>query len=78
MSPLQYRYFPKVFFFFFFFNFEHFIDLDIYFRCQLYKRIGTHTASCTMGIRGPFPGGKARPERDADHSPPSSAEVKNE
>jgi hypothetical protein len=23
---------------------------------------------------GPFPGGKARPERDADHSPPSSAE----
>jgi hypothetical protein len=27
---------------------------------------------------GPFPGGKARPGRDADHSPPSSAEVKNE
>jgi hypothetical protein len=26
----------------------------------------------------PFPGGKARPGRDADHSPPSSAEVKNE
>jgi hypothetical protein len=24
------------------------------------------------------PGGKARPRRDADHSPPSSAEVKNE
>jgi hypothetical protein len=24
------------------------------------------------------PGGKARPGRDADHSPPSSAEVKNE
>jgi hypothetical protein len=27
---------------------------------------------------GPFPGDKARPGRDADHSPPSSAEVKNE
>jgi hypothetical protein len=26
----------------------------------------------------PFPGGKARPGRDAGHSPPSSAEVKNE
>jgi hypothetical protein len=25
-----------------------------------------------------FPGGKARPGRDADHSPPSSAEIKNE
>jgi hypothetical protein len=29
-----------------------------------------------MGTGGPFPGGKARPGRDADHSPPSSAEVK--
>ena len=27
-----------------------------------------------MGI-GYFPGGKVRPGRDADHSPPSSAEV---
>jgi hypothetical protein len=27
---------------------------------------------------GPFPGAKARPGRDADHSPPSSAEVENE
>jgi hypothetical protein len=35
-------------------------------------------ASCTMGTGGPFPGGKARPGRDADHSPPSSAEVVNE
>jgi hypothetical protein len=35
---------------------------------------GAHPASCTGGS---FPGGKARPERDADHSPPSSAEVKN-
>jgi hypothetical protein len=37
-----------------------------------------HPASCTMGTGGPFPGSKARPERDADHSPPSSAEVENE
>jgi hypothetical protein len=39
---------------------------------------GTHPASCPMGTGGPFPGGKARPGRDADHSPPSSAEVKYE
>jgi hypothetical protein len=31
-----------------------------------------------MGTGGPFPGVKARPGRDADHSPPSSAEVVNE
>jgi hypothetical protein len=37
-----------------------------------------HPASCTMGTGGPFPGTKARPGRDADHSPPSNAEVKNE
>jgi hypothetical protein len=30
---------------------------------------GAHQASCTMGTGGPFPGGKARPKRDADHSP---------
>jgi hypothetical protein len=35
-------------------------------------------ASCPMGTGGPFPGGKARPECDADHSPASSAEVENE
>jgi hypothetical protein len=39
---------------------------------------GAHPASCTMGTGGSFPGGKARPGRDADHSPPSSAEVVNE
>jgi hypothetical protein len=33
---------------------------------------GAHPASCTMGIVGPLPG------RDADHSPPSNAQVKNE
>jgi hypothetical protein len=37
-----------------------------------------HPASCTMGTGGPFPGGKARPGRDADQSPLSSAEVVNE
>jgi len=30
------------------------------------------------GYRESIPRGKARPERDADHSPYSSAEVKNE
>jgi len=39
---------------------------------------GAHPASSPMGTGGPFPGGKARPGRDADHSPPSSAEVVNE
>jgi hypothetical protein len=29
-----------------------------------------HPASYTMGTGGPFPGGKARPRSDADHSPP--------
>jgi hypothetical protein len=38
---------------------------------------GAHPASCTMGTGGPFAGAKARPGRDADHSPPSSAEVEN-
>jgi hypothetical protein len=37
-----------------------------------------HPASCTMGTGGPFPGGKARPGREADHSPPSSVEVVKE
>jgi hypothetical protein len=39
---------------------------------------GTHAASCTMGTGGPILGAKARPGRNADHSPPSSAEVENE
>jgi hypothetical protein len=30
---------------------------------------GAHPASCPMGTGGPFPGCKARPGRDADHSP---------
>jgi hypothetical protein len=39
---------------------------------------GAHPASYPMGTGGPFPGGKAGPGSDADHSPPSSAEVKYE
>jgi hypothetical protein len=39
---------------------------------------GAHPASCTMGTGGPYPGGKARLGRDADHSPPSITEVVNE
>jgi hypothetical protein len=30
---------------------------------------GAHPASCATGTGGPFPGGKTRPGRDADHSP---------
>jgi hypothetical protein len=47
------------------------------FSCSLCVQTGSgaHPVSCSMGTGGPFPGGKARPERDTDHSPPSSAEV---
>jgi hypothetical protein len=37
-----------------------------------------HPVCCTMDIGGPFPRTKVQPGRDADHSPPSSAEVENE
>jgi hypothetical protein len=39
---------------------------------------GANPASCTMGTGDHFPGAKARPGRDSEHSPPSSAEVENE
>jgi hypothetical protein len=39
---------------------------------------GAQPASYPMGTGGPFSGGKARPGRDANHSPPSSVEVKYE
>jgi hypothetical protein len=39
---------------------------------------GAHPASCAMSTGGPLPGGKARPGRDADHSPLFSAEVVND
>jgi hypothetical protein len=49
------------------------------FSCSLCVQTGTgaHPASCTMGTGVIFLGAKARPGRDADHSPPSSAEVEN-
>jgi hypothetical protein len=46
-------------------------------RCDRTGR-GAHPASYPVVTEGPFPGTEARPVRDADHSPPSSAEVKNE
>jgi hypothetical protein len=51
---------------------------DFSYNLYLQTGSGVHPASCTMGTGGPFPGGKARPGRDADLSPPSSAEVVNE
>jgi hypothetical protein len=39
---------------------------------------GAHPASWPMSTLGPFLGDKARPKRDTDHSPPSSAKVENE
>jgi hypothetical protein len=38
---------------------------------------GAHPASCPLGTGVLSPGVKARPGRDADHSPPSIAEVEN-
>jgi hypothetical protein len=50
------------------------------FSSSLYVQIGSgaHAASCPLGTGVLSPGCKARPGRDADHSPPSSAEVMNE
>jgi hypothetical protein len=50
------------------------------FSSSLFIQTGSEAlpASCTMGTGGPFPGAKARPGRDADYSPPSSAEVEYE
>jgi hypothetical protein len=39
---------------------------------------GAHPASCTMGTGGSFPRSKVWLQHDADHPPPSSAEVKKE
>jgi hypothetical protein len=50
------------------------------FSCSLCVQTGSGAdpTSCTMGTGGPFPRAKARPGRDPDHSPPSSAKVENE
>jgi hypothetical protein len=39
---------------------------------------GAHPASYSMCIGGHFPGANVQMRRDTDHSPQSSAEVKNE
>jgi hypothetical protein len=51
-----------------------------YFSSNLCVQTGfeAQPGSYPMGTGGPFPRGKARPGREADHSIPSSAEVKNE
>jgi hypothetical protein len=49
------------------------LNLSLHHRDQ--NGSGAHPASYPMGTRGSFPGIK-RPEREADRSPPSSAEVK--
>jgi hypothetical protein len=48
-----------------------------FFHHRVQNDSGAHPASYPTGTRGSFPGVK-RPEREADHSPPSSVEVKNE
>jgi hypothetical protein len=51
---------------------------DFFFSLCAQTGSGAHPASCPTGTGGSFPGGKARPGRDADNSLPSSAEVENE
>jgi hypothetical protein len=41
---------------------------DFYSSVCVQTSSGAHPASCTVGTGGPFPGSKARPGRDADHS----------
>jgi hypothetical protein len=50
------------------------------FSSHLYVQTGSgaHPTPYTVGTGGSFCGGKARQGRDADHSLPSSAEVKKE
>jgi hypothetical protein len=51
---------------------------DFSFSLCVHTGSGAHPASYSVGTRGPFLEGKVWPGRDADHSAPSSAEVKNE
>jgi hypothetical protein len=46
-----------------------------FFHHRVQNGSGAHSPSYPMRTRGSFPGGKAA-GREADHSPPSSAEVK--
>jgi hypothetical protein len=49
------------------------------FSCSLSVQTNSeaHPASYALS-NGSFPGGKTRPGHDAEHSPPSSAEIKKE
>jgi hypothetical protein len=51
-------------------------DLSSILRVQTSSEV--HPASYPMGTRCRFLGDKARPGREADHSPPSNIEIKNE
>jgi hypothetical protein len=51
------------------------IDGNFFLHHRVQHGSGAHPASYPMGTRGSFPGVK-RQGREADHSPPSSAEVK--
>jgi hypothetical protein len=53
-----------------------FMNEDLFGSHSVSRRIPEYTV--TYNRPADFPGGKARPGRDADHSPPSSAEVKYE
>jgi hypothetical protein len=50
------------------------------FSCSLCVQTGSgaRPTSCKKCTGGPFPGPKARPGHDADHSPLSSVKVENE
>jgi hypothetical protein len=54
------------------------IKILIYWMLKQVVTFSFKAAPCTIGTGHPFPGGKARPGRDADHSSPSNAEVVNE
>jgi hypothetical protein len=49
---------------------------DFYLLYEVQTGSGAHPASYPMGTRSSIPGGK-RPGHEANHSPPSSTEVKN-
>jgi len=49
---------------------------NFFLRHRIQRGFGAHPDSYRTGTGGPYPGVK-RPGREADHSPPSSAEVKN-
>jgi hypothetical protein len=54
-------------------------DVDFSLHDRFRAESGAHRASCPIGTRDSFPGGGGGikgPGREADHSPPSSAEVK--